>query len=64
MLSRLHTHDAISSIDSYGMRYHLTIRDPKKWEDLREDLAGFFSIQEIQPSLEDVFIRLVEGASR
>lgn len=64
ILRRLQTHEAIGSIDSYGMRYHLTIRDPLKWENLRGDLSTSFAIREIQPSLEDVFIRLVEGAAR
>lgn len=64
ILRRLQTHEAIGSFDSYGMRYHFTIRDPLKWESLRGDLSTSFAIREIQPSLEDVFIRLVEGATR
>lgn len=64
ILMRLRTSEAIDSIDSYGMRYHLTIRDPLKWKSLRNDLPTSFEIREIDPSLEDVFIRLVEGATR
>jgi ABC-2 type transport system ATP-binding protein len=64
ILRHIQTHEAIGSIESYGMRYHLIIRDLLKWEIFRKELLNYFTIRKIQPSLEDVFIRLVEGATR
>lgn len=60
----LQSNETIASIDKHGARYHVTIRNPQKWDKLREELSSSFTIQKIQPSLEDVFIRLVEGTAR
>jgi ABC-2 type transport system ATP-binding protein len=64
LLPSLRTNQTILSIESYGMKYHLIIRDPNKWNVLQSELSPFFKIRQIPPSLEDVFIRLVEGDSR
>lgn len=64
MIPFLRGNEAVNSIESYGMRYHLTVRDLEKWAALREDITKYFVIQKIPPSLEDVFIRLVEGIKR
>ena len=46
-LRRLQSHDDIDSIDSYGMRYHLTIHEHLKWENLRKELSTSFTIRKI-----------------
>jgi len=45
----------------YGMRYHATIGDSSRWEQFQKDNSDRLAIHQINPSLEDVFIRLVEG---
>ena len=53
----------VGSLDVYGMRYHAGITDDAAWAAYRPRLAGF-EIRRIEPSLEDVFIRRVEGENR
>ena len=48
----------------YGMRYHGTISDNQRWEQFQKDNASRLSVHQINPSLEDVFIRLVEGKNK
>lgn len=64
LLQNLRKNKSISSIESYGMKYHLIVRDLSNWDNLNNELSIHFKIRQIPPSLEDVFIRLVEGASR
>ncbi|NOT79936.1 MAG: ABC transporter ATP-binding protein [Bacteriovoracaceae bacterium] len=64
LLHNLRANTAVSSIESYGMKYHLIVSDPSKWEILSKEISVHFNIRQIPPSLEDVFIRLVEGDSR
>jgi len=64
VIERLRTHSAIGSFESYGMRYHFTVKNLLEWSQLRNEISNSAIIREIQPSLEDVFIRLVEEASR
>jgi len=64
MIEQLRTNKAVDSIDSYGMKYHLIIKDPQEWNQLSINIAPYFVIRQIPPSLEDVFIRLVEGVTR
>lgn len=45
----------------YGRRYHALILDPVKWRTVMRQRPLTVSIRPIKPSLEDVFIRLVEG---
>jgi hypothetical protein len=54
------------------MRHHLAVRASPdsataaaRWEaEAPRILGGAFELRRIRPSLEDVFIRLVEGSSR
>jgi ABC-2 type transport system ATP-binding protein len=64
LIDHLRANDAIDSLQSYGMKYHLILRDFLKWNQLEKEISPYFKIREIPPSLEDVFIRLVEGATR
>lgn len=64
LLHNLHMNEAVLSLESYGMKYHLIVRDLKNWNRLKQELLVHFNIRQIPPSLEDVFIRLVEGATR
>ena len=48
----------------YGLRYHVIIRNTNKWNEVRGEISEYFNISNLKPSLEDVFIELVEGQSR
>ena len=64
LIEQLRSNKAVDSIDSYGMKYHLIVKDPQEWNQLSIQIAPYFAIRQIPPSLEDVFIRLVEGVTR
>jgi ABC-2 type transport system ATP-binding protein len=64
MLTELKKNSVFSLFEPYGLRWHVEIADLKKWHDLRPMVEQQFAINVIPPSLEDVFIRLVEGNSR
>ena len=60
--------DAISqgiadSIETFGMHYHAETRTSEQFENFFQKLPGF-AVKKINPSLEDVFIRIVEGKNR
>ena len=66
--NRMHSEDierfsksaAFSLFEPYGMRYHAEIQDHNEWIRIRKDVEHLFFINKIPPSLEDVFIRVVE----
>ncbi len=55
---------AVASFEPFGTRYHAAVRDDAAWERLRLSLPPALAVQRIRPTLEDVFVRLVEGAER
>jgi ABC-2 type transport system ATP-binding protein len=60
-IERLHPDPDIVRIQPYGRRYHVLVLDPARWKKLSRGLPKNYRLRPIQPSLEDVFIRLVEG---
>ncbi len=60
-ISRLQKHAAFSFFEPYGLRFHASIQSLEQWRQQRIEFERQFIIREIQPSLEDVFIRCVEG---
>lgn len=63
-IEALRGHSAIQSIQPYGLRYHVTVKNPSEWLSVQENLLPGFSVKPVNPTLEDVFIRLVEGGTR
>jgi len=55
---------AITSLQPYGLRYHAIIKDQDTVNRLQQEYASSFASHLITPSLEDVFIRLVEGGTK
>ncbi|MBL0058946.1 MAG: ABC transporter ATP-binding protein [Elusimicrobia bacterium] len=55
---------AAMSVVPYGLTHHVLVRDQAAWTLFASDHSGKLSARDIQPSLEDVFIRLVEGVDR
>lgn len=54
----------VKKIETFGMHCHAQVKDPEIFEGyLRAHLPGF-AFQRTKPSLEDVFIELVEGKNR
>jgi len=51
-------------LSPHGMRYHLAVRDSAAWEAVAPSLPASLQTREIPPSLEDVFMRVVEGDER
>jgi ABC-2 type transport system ATP-binding protein len=63
-LAAFHEDASLGTVQPYGVRYHVTFHNAaaeKKW---RQKLPAAFTLNRTQPSLEDVFIRLVEGKNR
>lgn len=54
----------LQSLESYGFKYHAIVQDLNLWEQKSSQYTEFFKFRQIPPTLEDVFIRLVEGVNR
>lgn len=57
-------HPSVGLFEPYGLRYHLEVTDARAEQAIRNELHASFAMERIEPSLEDVFIRFVEGANR
>lgn len=53
-------HPAFSFFEPYGLRFHAAAASPEAWSQSRPEFEKTFHIQPVPPSLEDVFIRVVE----
>jgi ABC-2 type transport system ATP-binding protein len=60
-LARIRRNPAFSFFEPYGSRFHASLKDERQWDAARAELEKSFRITPIQPTLEDVFIQLVEG---
>ncbi len=60
-VSRMAKHAVFLFFEPYGLRFHAAIRSEIEWERVKSGFEEKFSIRRIKPSLEDVFIRTVEG---
>lgn len=50
--------------EPYGQHYHAVFKDDAAEARLLSELKQSYNVEKISPSLEDVFIRVVEGANR
>lgn len=60
-ISQLKVNPAFSFFEPYGIRFHATIGSEGAWEKAQDELKNSFTIRNIEPTLEDVFIHIVEG---
>ncbi len=58
------TPDILDIMEPYGLHYHIKFRDGIDANAQIKKFKKYFEIKQISPSLEDVFIRLVEGQNR
>jgi ABC-2 type transport system ATP-binding protein len=64
-LQSIQGHRSIASLTPHGLRYHVIVQDKSLWaSELVPQLSRFFIIKNIPPSLDDVFIRLVEEEAK
>ncbi|HUO56710.1 MAG TPA: ABC transporter ATP-binding protein [bacterium] len=52
---------AVKDLKPFGLRYHALAGEPTEWEAAIRSLEGKAVLKRIQPSLEDVFVRVLEG---
>jgi ABC-2 type transport system ATP-binding protein len=60
-VSAMAHHEVFSFFEPYGLRFHAAIRSQEEWEKIRSQFEEKFTIRQVKPSLEDVFIKTVEG---
>lgn len=60
-IARLQSDPVFEFFEPYGLRFHAAPRNPSEWERTRTRFEKAFTIREIPPTLEDVFIRSVQG---
>ncbi len=63
-IEALRSPDYFDSFQAYGLRFHASPRTAQSWNEFLMRYSEDFDSQIIQPTLEDVFIRLVEGQNR
>ncbi len=59
--ARLAKDKRVRELRPFGLRWHLSPRSRAAWNSLRPKLPRGFGVKAVAPTLEDVFIRLVEG---
>lgn len=62
--AKLPAADVLDICEPYGQHYHIRFRDGVNAAAQVKKMSRDFEIRKISPSLEDVFIRLVEGQNR
>lgn len=50
----------VGAVQAHGLRWHVAVREPRRWEDVLSRWGGAARVRRIEPSLEDVFLRWVE----
>lgn len=63
-IEELKKQSGIRKIEPYGLRCHLTVENMDIWNRISGQLDKKLKAKLIRPSLEDVFIRLVEGEDK
>lgn len=63
-MEQLKKHIGISYFVPYGLRYHVVFANTAEGRQLKSELVQDFYINEMTPTLEDVFIKTIEGSTR
>lgn len=51
----------VGAVQAHGLRWHVAVREPRRWGDVLSRWGGAARVRRIEPSLEDVFLRWVEN---
>jgi ABC-2 type transport system ATP-binding protein len=62
-ITRLKDDPVFTYFEPYGLRFHAAVRSRAEWERAKGRFEANFTIREIAPTLEDVFLRSVEGTA-
>jgi ABC-2 type transport system ATP-binding protein len=60
-IAELKNNPLFSFFEPYGLRFHASIKDASEWTRAAPEFEKRFKILPTKPSLEDVFIQIVEG---
>jgi ABC-2 type transport system ATP-binding protein len=63
-ISALQKDPVFSFFEPYGLRFHASVGNPVEWARRKPEFESRFAIRSIDPTLEDVFIRIVEGRGK
>jgi ABC-2 type transport system ATP-binding protein len=63
-VDKLMKEGVVLDLNPYGMRYHAIVKDAQSFHSLEQKFKEDFESRPIDPSLEDVFVRLVEGGAK
>jgi ABC-2 type transport system ATP-binding protein len=63
-MEKLKKEPSVEEVNPYGMRFHMVVRNANDWQAVAAQYSADFDNRPIPPSLEDVFIRLVEGVKK
>lgn len=63
-LGKLKRLPGVKDVQPYGLRWHAALKSARDWPVLKRKLPRGLKAHPITPSLEDVFIRMVEGSKR
>jgi ABC-2 type transport system ATP-binding protein len=64
LMDRVRADPSVFDVAPYGLHFHLSVRDQAGFDRLAAAVADQAATRRIPPTLEDVFIRLVEGKDR
>ena len=59
-ISKIAKDEVFSFFEPYGLRFHASLQNQVDWEKVKANYGQKFIIKDIEPSLEDVFIKTVE----
>ena len=63
-MQTLQQHKEFQFFEPYGLRFHVEFTKGKEIEHFKEQLKEKFKISMIKPTMEDVFIKAIEGKER
>lgn len=63
-IQALRQRPGLAYLEPYGLRFHAAFEDSPAGAGLKQELARDFRLTEITPTVEDVFIRTVEGREK
>lgn len=60
-LTQFQHNPLFSFFEPYGLRFHASVKNEESWNQIKVKFEKDFKIRQIDPTLEDVFIKMVEG---